>query len=86
MQYANKNTTNYLVRFRNAQKFNEACNRSLITKGIQEYGMKILFLFQNTGSDSPKEDKKKEAEKSGEEILCAILYLKKIWQSQACQP
>ena len=31
MQYANENATNYLVRFRNAEKVNEACNGSLIT-------------------------------------------------------
>ena len=40
MQYANENTTDYLVRFRNAQKVNEACYGSLITKGLQEHGMK----------------------------------------------
>ena len=66
MQYANENTTDYLVRFRNAQKVNEACNRSLITKGVQEGGIKILFPWQNTGFDSLQEDDKKEAEKSGE--------------------
>ena len=49
MQYANNNTTNYLVRFLNSHKVNEACNESLITKGVQEHGMKILFPFQNTG-------------------------------------
>ena len=51
MQYANENTTNYLVRFRNSQKVNEACNVSLITKGVQEHGMKILFQFHNTVFD-----------------------------------
>ena len=34
MQYAGENTTDYLVRLRNAQKVNEACYGSLITKGI----------------------------------------------------
>ena len=77
MQYANKNTTDYLVRFFNAQKVNEAYNGSLITKGVQEHGMKILFPLQNTGFDYLQEDEKKEAEKSGEEMLCAILYLEK---------
>ena len=75
MKYANENTTDYLVRFRNAQKFIEACNRSLITKGVQEHGMKILFPFHNTVFDSLQEDEKKEAEKLGEEMLCVILYL-----------
>ena len=71
MQYAKDNTTDYLVRSRNNQKVNEACNGSLITKGLQENGMKILFLLNNTGFNSLQEDKKKEAEKSGEEMLCA---------------
>ena len=56
MHYANNNTTDYLVRFRNAQKVNEACDGSLITKGVQEHGMKILFPLHNTGFDSPQED------------------------------
>ena len=60
MQYASDNTTDYLVRFRNAQKFNEACDRILITKGVQEHGMEIRFPLQNTGFDSLQEDKKKE--------------------------
>ena len=75
MQYASDNTTDYLVRFRNAQKCNESCDRSLITKGVQEHGMKILFPLHNTGFDSLQEDDNKEAEKAGEEMLCAILYL-----------
>ena len=66
MQYANENTTDYLVMFRNAQKVNESCNRSLINKGIQEHGMKILFPLNNNGFDPIQEDKKKEAEKTGE--------------------
>ena len=37
--------------------------------------MKIRFPLHNTGFDSLQEDKKKEAEKSGKEMLCAILYL-----------
>ena len=75
MQYANKNITDYLVRFRNAQKSNESCNGSLITKGVKEHGMKILFPWHNTGFDSLQEYVKKKAEKLGEEMLCAILYL-----------
>ena len=37
--------------------------------------MKIRFPLHNTGFDSLQEDKNKEAEKAGEEMLCAILYL-----------
>ena len=75
MQYANKNTTEYLDRLRNAQKVNEACNGRLITNGIHEHGMKILFPLHNNGFDFTKEDNKKDAEKAGEEMLCAILYM-----------
>ena len=75
MQYANENTTDYLVRFRNAHKVNEFCDGIRITKGVQEHGMKILFPLKNTGFDSLQEDKKKEALKSVKEILCTILYL-----------
>ena len=56
MKYANENTTNYLVRFRNAQKVNEACNGSLITKGVQDHGMKIRFPLHNIGFDSLQVD------------------------------
>ena len=59
MQYTNENTTNYLVRFRNSQKVNEACDGSLITKVVQENGVKIRFPFHNTGFDSLQEDDKK---------------------------
>ena len=75
MQYANENTTDYLVRLPNAHKVNEACNGSLIPKVIQEHGMKILSPLHTTGFDSLQEDEKQEAEKVGEEMLCAILYL-----------
>ena len=37
--------------------------------------MKILFPLHNNGFDSLQEDEKKETEKSGDEIICAILYL-----------
>ena len=75
MQYSNENTAEYLVRFRNAQKVNEACGISLTTEGVQEHGMKILFPLHNNGFDYLQEDEKKEVEKTGEEILCTILYL-----------
>ena len=61
-QYANENTTDYLVRLRNAWKVNEACNRILINKDVKEHGMNILFPFHNTGFDSLQEGDKKEAE------------------------
>ena len=54
MQYANDNTTHYLVRLRNDQKVNEACDGSLITKGVEEHGTKIISPFHNTGFDSIK--------------------------------
>ena len=76
MQYSNEKTTDYLVSFPNDQKVKEACNWSLITRDVQEHGIKILFPLHNTGFDSLK-DEKKEAENSGEEMLCAILYLEK---------
>ena len=34
MKYSNKNTTDYLVRFRNTHKVNEVCNWSLIPRDI----------------------------------------------------
>ena len=52
MQYANENTTDYLVRFCNAQKVNEACDGILITKGIQEHGIKTRFPLHNNVFDS----------------------------------
>ena len=65
MQYAKENTTDYLVRFRNAQEANEACNGSLITRGVQEHGMQIIFPYHNNRFDSLQEYDKKEPEKAG---------------------
>ena len=65
MQYSRENTTDYLVRFRNSQKVSEACDGSLITKGVQENGMEICSPLHNTGFDSLQEDYNKEAEKAG---------------------
>ena len=59
MQYVNKKTTT----FRNAHKVNESCNGILITTGVQEHGMNILFLLHNNGFDYLQEDKNKEKEK-----------------------
>ena len=77
MQYTSKNTTDYLVRFRNSQNVNEACEGSLITKGVQENCMNIRLPFHYAGFDYIQEDENKETEKAGEEIICAILYLEK---------
>ena len=66
MQYANKNTTDYLVRFRNSQKFNEDFNGSLIKKGVQDHGIKILLPFYNTVFDCLQKDEKNESEKAGD--------------------
>ena len=38
MQYANNNTTDYLFSFYNAQKVNEACDGSLITRVYKSMG------------------------------------------------
>ena len=75
IQYANEKTNDFLVRFRNDQKVNEACDGSLITKGGKSHGNKILFPLHNTGFDSLQEDDKKEAEKAWEEMLCTTIYL-----------
>ena len=61
MQYATKSTSDYLFRFRNYQKVNEACDGSLIINGVQEHGKKILFPLYSYGFDSLQEDEKKEA-------------------------
>ena len=63
-----------MVRFLNAQKVNEACNGSLIRRGVQKHGMKILLPLHNNGFDYLQEYKKKKTYKEGEEMLCTILY------------
>ena len=75
IQYTNTNTTNYPVRFRNAQKVNKVFNMSLILRGFQEHGMNILYPLHVTGFDTMSDDDKKEAETVLEEMLCTILYL-----------
>ena len=52
MKNSNENTTDYLVMFRNDHKVNEACNRSLISRGVKEHGMKILYPINVTGFDA----------------------------------
>ena len=75
MQYANKNTTEYLVRLRNAQKVNTACNGSPITSILQEHRINIIFPLKTTGFDLLQENDNKESETAGEKMTCAILYL-----------
>ena len=48
IQYTKNNTTDNLVKLWNAQKFNEAWNGRLISRGVQEYGMKILYPLHIT--------------------------------------
>ena len=43
IKYANDNTTDYLVRLRKSENFNEACNGSLTKKGVQDHGIKVIF-------------------------------------------
>ena len=52
MQNSNKNTTNYLVRFRNSQKVNEVYNGRLISRGVQEHVIKILYPLNETDFDA----------------------------------
>ena len=61
MQYVTDNTTDYLGRFRNAQKANKAYDGIMITKGVQEHGTEIHFTLHNTGFDYLQEDENKEA-------------------------
>ena len=70
------NTTDYLVRFHNTHKVNKAFNGITITRGVQEHGMKILYLLYVTGFDALQDNGNKEAEIAGEEMLYTILYLK----------
>ena len=62
MQYTREITADYLVRYHNAYKANEACNGILIKRGIQEHGIKILFPLHTTGFYSLQENEKKEAD------------------------
>ena len=73
MQNTNDNTTYYLVRFRNTQKENKACNGIQITRGVQEHGMKILDPLHANGFEALWDNEKKYAEISGEEMICTVL-------------
>ena len=66
MQHANNNTNDYLVRFCNEQKINEAYNGSIIKRGFQEQGMKILYPLHVTGFDTMQDNYNKEVETEGE--------------------
>ena len=44
------------------QKVNEACNEILITRGVQEHGINIIFPFHNTWFDLIWENEKKGEE------------------------
>ena len=66
MQQANKNMDDYLVRLRNSQKLNQACNGSLITIVVEEHGMKILKPLHVTGFYAIQEGDKKESKTAGE--------------------
>ena len=64
-----------LFRFRNSHKVNEACNGSLLSRLIQEHGMKIIYPLHVTGFDTLLDDDKKESETLERDMFCAILYL-----------
>ena len=64
-QNVNDNTTDYVVRFGNAQRVNKACNGSLTSRGVQEHGMKILYALHVNGFDALSENYKKGEETAG---------------------
>ena len=76
MQYANENITDYLVRFCNVKKVNEACDGRLSTRGLQCHGMNVIFPLHTTGFYLLQENENKESETLGDEILYEILYHK----------
>ena len=67
--------TEYLLRFHNTQKVKKSCNGSLIPRGLQEHGMKIIYPLHVPGFYTLTNNGKKEAEIAREELLCTILYL-----------
>ena len=46
----------------------------MITRGVQEHGIKILFPLHTNGFGALQDDDKTEEETAGEEMLCAIPY------------
>ena len=75
MKNINEKKTDYLVKFHNAQKFNEASNGTIMTRGFQEHRFKIVYPLHITEFDAILDDDKKDADTSGEYIICGILYL-----------
>ena len=61
-QYSNDKTTDYLVRFHNYRKVNEVCNGSIISRGFQEYRMKIIYLLHVTDFEAPLYNDKKKVD------------------------
>ena len=51
IQYTNENITDYLVRFRNTRKVDDACDGSLISRVVHEHGMSILYTLHVTSFD-----------------------------------
>ena len=81
IQYVNDNTNDYLFRFLNAQKVNEVCNVTLITRGIQERQTKIIFPYQTTGFYFLQENYKKG--RIRQDIKCSVQsYILKIHKRQ----
>ena len=84
IHHTNDKRKNCLLRLHNSQKVTEACNGSLITRGFQEHGMKIINPIHSTGFYTLSDYDKKEVETAGKEILCAVLYLensdKRYWE------
>ena len=66
MQHAIKNTSDYLVRFCNVQKVNGECNGIMITRGVQEHGMEILYPLYVTGFEALQSEKNNEVDLAGE--------------------
>ena len=75
MYHVNYNMTEYLLRFHNTQKVKKSCNGSLIPRGLQEHGMKIIYPLHVPGFYTLTNNGKKEAEIAREELLCTIFYL-----------
>ena len=47
-----------------------------MSKEVQDHGIEILYPLHGTGFEIMEDDGKKEAETTGEYILCSILNLK----------
>ena len=58
--------TNFLVRYCNVQKANDSCNGILITRGVQEYEINIIYPLHVTVFDALLDNDKKEADTAGE--------------------